>query len=101
MYHYSLNGALLEITCSDSQQEHVHEGRLPDRHSGRRDGQKRQHRRQFDDSTRSKEWRQKIGKELAVRFLLQPDHSIYMIILSSKPLLIAFTFSRLLFGQIP
>ena len=91
MSHYSLNGALLEITCSDSQQEHVHEGRLPGDRRGRRDGRIREYRRQFNDSASSKEWRQKIGKELAVKFLLKPDNSTYMIILSSNPLLMPFS----------
>ena len=78
-YNYSLSGALLEVTCSDSKQEHVDERRLLVR--SRPDGQKRLHRQQFNDSDVSKEWRKKIAVALATKFLLKPENSTYMIIL--------------------
>ena len=85
--HYTLNGVSLEIICSDSQQEHVEEHRIPCAHGVHRDGRKREHRRLFRDSDISKDWRKKIGTELAIKFLLKPSDCPYMIILSSQPLL--------------
>lgn len=85
-YHYSFNGALLKITCSDSQQEHVAEDRIPDVQD-RSDGQIRQIQLQGNDSPVSKEWRKKIAMELAVKFLLKPGDSTCMIILSGEPVL--------------
>lgn len=87
-YHYSLKGILLDITCSDSQQEHVDERRFPNYRGKHRDGRKREHRQQFNDSPISKLWRKKIGTELATKFLLLPGNGAYTILLSSKPLLI-------------
>jgi hypothetical protein len=86
-YHYSLNGAVLKITCSDSQQTHVDEDRIPDVHN-HPDGRKRQHIQQFNDSHLSKEWRKKLGKELAIKFLLKHDNGMYLIFLSCKLLLL-------------
>jgi len=77
-YHYSLKGAFLKITYSDSQQEHVDEDRIPDDHT-LPDGRKRQCRQQFNDSSTSKEWRQKIGNELAIKFLLKPGNIDYIL----------------------
>jgi hypothetical protein len=85
-YHYSLRGISLKITCSDSQQEHVDEARISNI-KDRPDGQKRQLRLQSNDSLISKDWRKKIATELAIKFLLKPRNSTYMIILSSEPLL--------------
>ena len=82
-YNYSLSGALLEVTCSDSRQEHVDERRFPVR--SRADGQKRLHRQQFNDSPISKDWRSKIAVALATKFLLKPGNSTYMVILSGEP----------------
>lgn len=77
-YHYTLKGTFLEITCSDSQQEHVDKRRFPNYHGKHRDGRKREHRQQFNDSPLSKAWRKKIGTELAIQFLLKPKNSAYI-----------------------
>jgi len=81
-YHYTLNGASLQITCSDSQQQHVDEERIPEVHD-HPDGHKRYYVQQFIDTPLSKEWRKKLGGELATTFLLKPHsrHCMYLMIL--------------------
>jgi hypothetical protein len=86
-YQYTLNGPLLEITCSDSQREHVDQERIPDIYD-HPDGRERLYIEQSDDSRLSKAWRKKLGNTLAIKFLLKPDNSMYPIFLSSKLLLI-------------
>lgn len=71
-YHYVLNGALLEITSSDSNQAHVDEERIPEVHD-HPDGYKRYYIQQFNNTTLSKDWRKKLGRDLAVMFLLKPN----------------------------
>ena len=81
-YKYTLNGAFLEITCTDSQQIHVDEERIPEVHD-HPDGYKRYYVQQFNESKLSKEWRKKLGKDLAIMFLLKPKsrNSLYPVIL--------------------
>jgi len=69
-YHYLLNGPLLKITCSDSEQEHVDERRI-------QDGPQTHHVQQFDGSGVSKLWRKQLGKGLAIKFLLKPESGMY------------------------
>jgi len=72
-YHYLLNGAFLQITCSDSKQAHVDEARFPEAHDQRFFVQ------QPNSSPYSKDWRKKLGEDLAIMFLLQPEsqNSVY------------------------
>jgi Transcription-silencing protein, cryptic loci regulator Clr2 len=70
-YYYKLNGPFLEITCSDSQQEHVDEARIPHVHN-HADGHERVYHPQSNDSHLSKYWRRKLGTELAIKFLFKP-----------------------------
>lgn len=72
-YHFLLNGASLQITCSDSQQEHVDEERIPEVHD-HPDGYKRYYVQQFNNTPLSKDWRKKLGMDLATMFLLQPKN---------------------------
>lgn len=72
-YHYLLNHASLQITCSDSQQDHVDEERIPEVHD-HPDGYKRYYVQQFSNTPLSKEWRKKLGRDLATLFLLQPNN---------------------------
>jgi hypothetical protein len=70
-YHYLLNGASLQITCSDSQQDHVDEKRIPEIRD-HPDGRKRYHVQQSNNTPLSKKWREKLGRNLATKFLLKP-----------------------------
>lgn len=70
-YNYLLNGPSLQITCSDSNQDHVDEERIPEVHD-HPDGYERYYVQQFNDTPLSKEWRKKLGRDLAVMFLLKP-----------------------------
>ena len=72
-YHFLLNDASLQITCSDSQQEHVDEERIPEVHD-HPDGYKRYYEQQFNNTPLSKEWRKKLGRDLATMFLLNPKN---------------------------
>jgi len=84
-YHYLLNEASLQITCSDSQQQHVDEERIPEVHD-HPDGYKRYYVQQFNDTPLSKEWRKKLGRDLAIMFLLKPKsrNSMYPMIFATK-----------------
>lgn len=75
-YQYLLHGPLLRITCSDSEQEHVDEKRLRSIQN-HPDGRERTYVQQFKDSPVSKDWRQKLGQELAIKFLLKPANGKY------------------------
>ena len=77
-YHYHLDGPLLEITCSDSKQEHVDEGRIRDV-DNHPDGRKSHHVQRFNDSRVSKLWRKQLGEALAIKFLFKPNNSLYPI----------------------
>jgi Transcription-silencing protein, cryptic loci regulator Clr2 len=87
-YHCKEDGSL-EITCSDSQQQHVNEERIPEVHD-HPDGRKRYYVQQFNNSSLSKEWRKKLGVDLATMYLLKPHsrHSMYPIIIPSSKLLL-------------
>ena len=86
-YHYLLNGASLQITCSDSKQTHLDEKRFPEVHDDP-DGYKRSYEQQSNNTPLSKEWRKKLGMDLAIMFLLQPKsrNSMYSIIFQSGKL---------------
>ena len=86
-YHYLLNGASLQITCSDSHQDRVDEERIPEVHD-HPDGYKRYYVQQFINTPLSKDWRKKLGRDLAVMFLLKPQsrNSMYIPSHSKHPL---------------
>ena len=72
-YNYLLDGAFLQITASDSQQDHVDEERIPEVHD-HPDGYKRWYIQQFTNTSLSKDWRKKLGRDLATQFLLRPKN---------------------------
>jgi hypothetical protein len=80
-YHYTFDGPKLHITCSDSQQEHVDEKRIPE-------DSNHHWIQQLIDSDLSKQWRRKLGRDLATMFLLKPanKHSMHPIVFPSSHL---------------
>ena len=70
LYQYLPHGPLLEFTCPDSQQEHVDDVCIQDV-DDYPDSQERYYIRQFYDSPVSKHWRERLGQDLAVKFLLK------------------------------
>lgn len=85
-YQYLLCGPVLKITCSDSIQEHVDGWRINDVHD-HPDGRGRHYILEPNDSKISKYWRKKLGRELAIKFLLKPKNGMYPIFCIGKPFL--------------
>ena len=86
-YQYLLCGPVLKITCSDSIQEHVDGQRIPDVHD-HPDGLARFNVLLHNDSKKAVFWRKRLGKELAIKFLLKPKNGMYPIFCTGQPFLI-------------